>query len=411
MKIVRIIARLNVGGPARHTVWLTKELQDGDFQSILVTGTVSEGEEDMSYFAAERGVNPIFIPGMKRELSPADIFTFWKVFQLLRSEKPDIIHSHTGKAGTVGRVAGFFYRWLTPQTLVGRPRRVSFVHTYHGHFFHSYYGNLKTKIFLFIEKTLARLATDRIVVISNQQYAEIHEQFGVGKSKQFRVIPLGIDLTPFENHLEKRNFLREELGIKPNEILVGLIGRLTEIKNHEFFLRIIKIYKECRATDFPPIRFVIIGDGNLRDKLENEAENLGIKDIVEFLGNRTDAEIFYAGLDIVALSSLNEGTPLSLIEAMANSRPVISTAVGGVVDLLGEVSEKKEKFTVCERGVRVASNDAEGFFEGLLYLAKNEKLRGEMGLRGRKFVVANYSKERLVTDIRNLYWDLSKEKG
>ena len=149
---------------------------------------------------------------MSRELSPKDIVSLWKIYRQIRREKPDIIHTHTAKAGTVGRVAGFLYRWLTPKTLIGKPRRVKLVHTYHGHVFHSYYGASKTKIFLFIEKTLARLATDKIVVISDQQYREIHEKFGVGKKEQFQIIPLGIDLAPFADWQSKRNILREEIG-------------------------------------------------------------------------------------------------------------------------------------------------------------------------------------------------------
>src|SRR5829696_4270524 len=167
MKIVRIIARLNVGGPARHVVWLTKNLQGQEFQSVLLTGTVPDGEEDMSYFAAENGVAPVFIPEMSRELSAKDIISLWKIFRLLMREKPDIIHTHTAKAGTIGRVAGFFYRWFLWKNL-------KMIHTYHGHVFHSYYGRRKTSLFLFIERVLA-LFTDRIIAISNQQKAEINE--------------------------------------------------------------------------------------------------------------------------------------------------------------------------------------------------------------------------------------------
>src|SRR5918997_4461402 len=193
MKVVRIIARLNVGGPARHVVWLTAGLQGAEFESVLVAGVVPPGEDDMSYFAAENGVEPLIIPQMSREISPKDVVTIWKLYRLLVRERPDIVHTHTAKAGTVGRLSGLLYRWLTPSTLIGRPRRCHFVHTYHGHIFHSYYGALKTRIFLLIEKTLARLATDRIVVISPQQLREINEEFGVGSARQFAVIPLGID--------------------------------------------------------------------------------------------------------------------------------------------------------------------------------------------------------------------------
>lgn len=406
MKIVRIIARLNVGGPARHVVWLTKELQSPEFQSILLTGTVPEGEEDMSYFAAANKVEPIYIPEMSRELSVKDIVSLWKVYRRIRLEKPDIIHTHTAKAGTIGRAAGFLYRWLTFKTFTGKPRRVKFVHTYHGHVFHSYYGNLKTKIFLFIEKTLARLATDKIVVISRQQFDEIHGKFGVGKAEQFEIVPLGIDLEPFENAREKRNILRVETGAGADEIIVGFVGRLTEIKNVSLLLKVAALYLERKNADSPNLKFVIVGDGNLRENLEKEAAALNLNDVVKFLGNREDADVFYAGLDIVALVSLNEGTPLSLIEAMASEKAVISTAVGGVIDLLGAIEAEKDKFKIRERGASAESNDAEGFYKGLIYLAKDVVLREKISRAGKNFVEANYSKQRLVRDIEKLYREL-----
>lgn len=408
MKIVRIIARLNVGGPARHVVWLTKELQTDGFSSVLLTGTVPEGEEDMSYFAEENEVHPIFIEEMSRELSPKDAVSLWKVFRWIRREKPDIIHTHTAKAGTVGRVAGFLYRWLTWKTFLGKPRRVRLVHTYHGHVFHSYYGKFKTRIFLFIEKTLARFATDKIVVISKQQFNEIHKSFGVGQANQFEIISLGIDLMPFQDWRGKRNILREEIGASNEEVLVGIVGRLTEIKNLSLFLKVAKLYKERKTSDSPRLKFVIIGDGNLRMELETEAETHGVKDVVKFLGNRNDTAVFYAGLDIVGLTSLNEGTPLSLIEAMANEKAVIAAAVGGVVDLLGEVRESSDAFKICRRGISVASDDAEMFYQGLIYLAKDEKLRVELGDEGKKYITASYSKERLVRDITKLYCSLKQ---
>ncbi len=408
MKVVRIIARLNVGGPARHVVWLTKALQTDEFSSVLLTGTVPEGEEDMSYFAEDNEVKPIFIEEMSRELSPKDVVSLWKVFRQIKGEKPDIIHTHTAKAGTIGRVAGFFYRWLTWKTLIGKPRRVKLVHTYHGHVFHSYYGNLKTSVFLFIEKTLARFATDKIVVISGQQFKEIHNDFGVGRDNQFKIVPLGIDLAPFQDWRGKRNILRSEIGANDEDVLVGIVGRLTEIKNLSLFLNVIKLYKERKTSDFPRLKFVIVGDGHLRKVLETEAETLGIKDLVKFLGNRNDTDVFYAGLDIVALTSLNEGTPLSLIEAMANEKAIISTAVGGVVDLLGEVRKNTNSFKICERGVSMPSDEAELFYQGLIYLAKDKNLRVELGNEGKKYITARYSKERLVDDIKQLYRHLNE---
>ena len=410
MKIVRIIARLNVGGPARHVVWLTDGLQTDEFQSVLLTGTVPEGEEDMRWFADAHNVKPFYIPEMSRELSAKDAVSLWKVFRQLIREKPDIVHTHTAKAGTIGRAAGFFYKWLTPKILIGKPRPVKFVHTFHGHVFHSYYGRGKTRFFLLIEKFLARLVTDKIIVISDQQFEEIHHRFGVGRASQFKIIPLGIDLEQFAESETKRNVFRREIAMKPGEILVGIVGRLTEIKNLSLFLNVAELYKNTLSDSSPKLRFIIIGDGNLRQSLEKEAAELDVKDIVEFLGNRSDTDIFYAGLDIVALTSHNEGTPLSLIEAMANTRPVISTAVGGTVDLLGNEAAKMENFTVCERGVKIKPNDAESFLSGLIYLSENEILRDRLGLKGKEFVVSNYSKERLVGEIADLYRDLSAKK-
>lgn len=396
MKIVRIIARLNVGGPARHVVWLTKELNNADFQSVLIAGTVPEGEEDMGWFADENGVKPIFIEEMSRELSPKDIVSLWKVYREIKKAKPDIIHTHTAKAGTIGRIAGFFYRLFSH-------KKVKIVHTFHGHIFHSYYGNLKTKIFLFIEKTLARFATDRIITISQQQFEEIHEEFGIGKTMQFEIIPLGIDLDKFAAHTTKRDILRDEIGAKPDEILVGFVGRLTEVKNIPLLLKVAEMYKNKRDKDSPKLKFLIIGDGNLREELKAESEKLNLTETVSFLGNRNDADVFYAGLDIVALTSLNEGTPLSLIEAMANGKAVISTSVGGVIDLLGEIETEEKGYKICRRGVRTKSNDIEGFFQGLVYLAHEKELRASMSAKGENFVRENYAKERLFTDIRRLY--------
>ncbi len=399
IKIVRIIARLNVGGPARHVVWLTKAFQNSEYKSVLLAGRVPEGEEDMSYFAAENSVAPVYIEEMSRELSPQDVISLWKIYRQLQREQPDIIHTHTAKAGTVGRVAGFLYRWLSWKD-------VKIVHTFHGHIFHSYYGTLKTKIFLIIEKTLAKAATDKIVVISRQQFQEIHEKFKVGKKDQFEIIPLGIDLEAFADWRAKRHLLREEVGAGDDEILVGLVGRLTEVKNHSLFLEVVKLRRE--KSDAMKVKFIIIGDGHLRESLEAEAEKLGVKDSIIFLGNRNDPDVFYAGLDIVALTSLNEGTPLSLIEAMANEKPVISTAVGGVVDLLGAVETEKTGFQMRERGVSAASEDAPGFADGLQYLLENDKMRDIFGRRGKDYVEANYSKSRLVSDIKNLYGALTE---
>ncbi len=420
MKIVRIIARLNVGGPARHVVWLVAGLQTKECESMLVAGTVPPGEDDMSYFAEGQGVRPVIIPEMSREISLKDALTIWKLYRLFVRERPDVVHTHTAKAGTVGRIAGLLYRLATPAALIGRPRRCRFVHTYHGHIFHSYYGALKTRIFLGIEKVLARVATDKIIVISPQQYGEIHLEFGVGRQEQFTVIPLGLDTDAFSDWRLRRQTLRDELKASSADVLVGIVGRLAEVKNHDLFLRAARRYKETRGLVTLPgggrVRFIVLGDGHLRRSLEEQAHALGLASDVVFLGTRDDPENFYPALDIVALTSRNEGTPLTLIEAMANERPCVATAVGGVVDLLGDevtsssAGPDRRAYSLCERGVLVRPGDAEAFCDGLARLVEDENLRREMGERGRRFVEQNYSKERLLADIMNLYRELGQQK-
>jgi glycosyltransferase involved in cell wall biosynthesis len=404
MKILRIIARLNVGGPARHVIWLTEGLKPDGYETLLVAGVVPPGEDDMSYVAAASGVQPFTLPEMSREISVKDALTIWKLFRLMRREQPDIVHTHTAKAGTVGRVAGLMY-----SALAARPCR--FVHTYHGHVFHSYYGKFTTRVFLAIERFLARFATDRIVVISEQQRREINEVFRVGRREQFAVIPLGIDLSAYASWRDRRPRWRAELKLTDEDVLIGIVGRVTEIKNHHLLLEAAALLKKTIGSR---VRFVIIGDGNLRRDLEEQAKSLGLENDVSFPGTRNDAENFYPALDIVALTSLNEGTPLTLIEAMANARPVIATAVGGVVDLLGEpLPENAEStgYQICERGVSVASGDAQGFARGLARLIEDPGLRDDLGRLGLEFVTRNYAKDRLLADIAELYRELTQTES
>ena len=406
-KVIRIIARLNVGGPAKHVVWLTAGLREAGFDTFLVAGKVPEGEEDMSYFAEEAGVFPLYFSEMSREISLKDAITVWKLFRLFLRERPDIVHTHTAKAGTVGRTAGLLYRWLTPGTLIGKPRQCKFVHTYHGHVFHSYYGRGRTQLFLFIERWLARLATDRLIVVSRQQSIEIGDKFRVGRQGQIKVIPLGLDLGMFAEHSSRRAKFRHELCVPDDAILIGIVGRLTEIKTHEMCLNVVARLKAtdpaCRRQG--AVRFIVIGDGSLRRSLEAQRQSLELEHDVIFVGGRKDPEYFYPALDVVALTSRNEGTPLTLIEAMANARPVVATSVGGVVDLLGDVVEDGP-YKVCLRGISVPADDEEAFVAALSRIIRDRSLRQELGERGLEFVEVNYSKERLFEDIKTLYSEL-----
>ncbi len=402
MKILRIIARLNVGGPARHVLWLTESINDSFHSTELVVGTVPEGEDDMAYFAEQLGIRPTYLPQLTREITFNDVVALWKLYLEMCRKQPDIVHTHTAKAGTLGRIAAILYRRLTIGALIGRPRQVKIVHTFHGHVFHSYYGRLGSSIFLFIERLLARFATDRIVVISRRQFEEIHGKFRVGRKEQFEIIPLGIDFRILRSEPGYREAIRKRTGAKLNDIVVGFVGRLTEIKNVSLLLRV-AAEQMGNAEESQTTRFLIAGDGQLRRSLEQQADELGISDIVTFVGNVENPAEVYAGVDIVALPSRNEGTPLSLIEAMAMGLPVIATAVGGVPDLLGDVVETHTGFSACERGVLAESGDVNGFLHGLSFLRENEMFRDQIAKSGKEYVHTHYSKERLVSDIVSLY--------
>ncbi len=401
-RVARIIDRLNIGGPAKHVTWLTAGLDKRGFATTLIAGRVAAGEGDMGYFAAAAGVEPLVIEDMSRELSPRDLLVVFRLFALLRRIEPAIVHTHKAKAGAVGRAAAWLYRWCTPSALALRPRRCAIVHTYHGHVFHGYFGALKSRVVVAIERMLAR-ATDRIVVVSEQQREEICGRFGVGRPEQFRVVPLGIDL---EEEAPGVLSLRRELGIDPATPLVAIVGRLTEVKNHAMFLEAAARVPSMEDAACRASRFVVVGDGHLRADLEARARQLSLADRVTFTGFRKDAASLYVDFDVVALTSVNEGTPVTLIEAMRSGCAVLSTEVGGVVDILGRRGASLEGFTIWDNGVTVASADVEAFARGLRYLLQHADVRREMGSRGKRFVSERLSVARLLGDVEDLYREL-----
>ena len=394
IRVVRIIDRLNVGGPAKHVTWLTAGLNSGQFESTLITGTVPASEGDMNYFARDAGVEPLVIAEMSREIGPRDLIVAWKVYKELRRVKPHILHTHKAKAGAVGRTAAFFYNLLKRDSA-----RCRTVHTFHGHVFHSYYTPLKSKIFVQIERLLARHATDRIITISAEQKREITGDFGVGDAASVAVIPLGIDLTEIKSSGGR---LRSDLGLSDDVFLVGIVGRLCDVKNHALLLDAAARLSQ-EGMDSAKFRVLIIGDGELRTELERKTRELGIADCVIFTGFRKDAGELYADLDLVALTSLNEGTPVTLIEAMCAQRAVIATEVGGVRDLMGDLATRDRGISIWSHGVTAPSRDAASFAEGIRYLYKRPELRQEMGARASAFVKNKLSKDRLIREIESLY--------
>lgn len=382
VKILRIIARLNVGGPAVHTILLTEALNDGEFESILVAGQVEEAEKDMLYFARQKKVNPIIIPELGRKIHPIkDLIALCKIYNLIRREKPSVVHTHTAKAGALGRVAAI---------LAGVPIRI---HTFHGHIFEGYFNKFYVRLFLFIERLLA-FFTKYILVVSEAQRNEIIERYKVTKPKKVRVIPLGLELESlFSIQMCNGNF-RRQMNIRGDSTVIGIIGRLVPVKNHRMFLDAVKrlsVYSDNSVN--ANYKFLIIGDGEERRRLEEYAKTLGLDGNVIFCGWWEDMVEVYSDLDIVALTSLNEGTPLTLIEALAAGRPVVATNVGGVADVVRD----------GVNGYLVPSGDVESFSQRLADLLRDSQKRRDFGLKGREIVRAKFSKERLIEDIKRLY--------
>jgi glycosyltransferase involved in cell wall biosynthesis len=327
IKVLRIITRLNIGGPAKHVVLLTQGLNNDVFESVLACGSLGRGEGDMLGYALEKGVNLRTILELRREVNLLlDLGALLKIILMIIKEKPDIIHTHTAKAGSLGRAAGILYN------LIPFKRKTFLVHTFHGHIFDGYFGKVEARAYLFIEKILA-FFTDRIVAVSASVRDELIS-LGIADEAKIYIISLGLEL----NELLDINIPLE----KKSGVRVGIIGRLVPVKNLRLFLDAALIV--TRRNPDLKVRFVIAGDGELRDDLRGYAARLGLNEHVDFLGWQKELKKLYASLDIVSLTSLNEGTPVSLIEGMASARPIVATCVGGVKDLMGkEVGNRKAK--------------------------------------------------------------------
>jgi glycosyltransferase involved in cell wall biosynthesis len=384
LKIVRAITRLNIGGPAIHAILLTQGLQDERFHSVLVSGQEAPGEGNMQDLAARCGVRPVMVEELGREVSLRnDLLAVRRLYQLFREQRPQIVHTHMAKAGTAGRLAA---------RMAGVP---IVLHTYHGHVFHSYFSPLRTAFFLNIERVLARL-TDRIIAVGEKQRQEL-AGYGVAPIHKIVPIPLGLQLEPMLGAEQERGALRRELGLNGVHQLVGIVARLVPIKAHEIFLEAAAEVLRQR----PETRFLIVGDGERRQELEARARALGLDGAALFLGWRRDMRRVFADLDVVVLSSLNEGSPVAVIEAMAAGRPVVSTDVGGV----GEV------VTPGQSGLLVPPRDSRALAEAVSRLLGDPAAAERMGQAARAAVYPRYSAGRLVRDLEKLYLELAQEKG
>ena len=377
----RIIARLNIGGPALHVVTLAAGLDaGGDFRTRLLAGRVTSDEGDMAWYAQARGVEISELPTLSRLLSPIqDLRVLWSLFWYFRRDRPLVVHTHTAKAGTLGRIAAFLARV---------PVRI---HTFHGHVLGGgYFSPGKTRLFLGIERGLARIS-QRLVVLSESQKREMAGNLRIAPTERFSVVPLGLDLKPFQevDRGAARARTRERLGLQPEETILGIVGRLVPVKNHKLLFQALPLLEAHLGRR---IKLLVIGSGILEKDLRAQVRRLGVEDRVLWLGWQESLHELYPALDVLALTSLDEGTPVAILEALAAGTPVAARAVGGVPDILD--------------GVGIARSIPDGTVESVAEVLK-ETLGLEPGrvelAQIRADVCERYSEKRLVDRIRTLY--------
>ncbi len=388
IRILRVIARLNMGGPALHVSYLTSGLESRGYRTTLVAGTLARGEGSMAFVAEERAVQIVQVPQLSREISPiADAQSIVQLVRLMKDERPHILHTHTAKAGAVGRIAAL---------LAGDARPPIIVHTFHGHVLQGYFGPLRAGFFRQIERWLARDST-RLIAVSPQVRDDL-VALGVAEPEKFAVVRLGIE---FEQRTRStagaRRELRRLFGVPEDRFVVGWIGRMTAVKRLPLVLEGFKLLLD-RGVD---ATLCLVGEGPDRDEAERIAHNLGIMKRCLFVGYQRDVAPYYELFDALVLPSANEGTPVVAIEALAAGRPVVATDVGGVSDVVHDGVD----------GFLVRSGDTAALAERLAELAADADKRHAMGAAGAAGVPTRYAVERLIDDSDDLYRTLLTEAG
>lgn len=382
VKIVRIIARLNMGGPALHVAYLSEGLAARGYDTTLVVGSLGEGEGSMAFVAEERGARLVHLASMSREISPVrDLIALFKLVHLLRTIQPDIVHTHTAKAGAIGRIAAWIARG---------ERRPVVVHTFHGHVLRGYFGVLGTFAFRSLERVLAR-ATTQLVAVSPEVRDDL-VSLNIAPREKFAVIRLGIQLDERTHPDRARVETRRQIGVAPERFLVGWIGRMTSVKRVP---DVLEGFRRLRESGVDAV-LCLVGDGPDREEIERQASALGVIRHALFVGYQDHVGSWYEAFDVLVLPSANEGTPVVAIEALAAGCPVVATRVGGVPDVVED----------GVTGYLVAPRDTEALAERLERLARDPKLRRRLGDAGKERVLTRYAVERLVADTDELYRSL-----
>lgn len=383
--MLRVIARLNMGGPAHQAGLLSgRRFHSERYRTLLVHGSLAPGEASLTGIAEEEGATMRFLPEMRQAIHPLhDSRALAKLIRVVRAFRPDIVHTHTAKAGFLGRQAALALR---PRPLI--------VHTYHGHVLEGYFGPAKTRLYLELERAMARVS-DRLIGVSQATVDDL-VRLGVAPREKFRVLPLGLDLDRFaEPGPASRGEARRGLGLGENEVLLAFVGRFAPIKRLDLLL---EAFARARASE-PRLRLAMVGDGDERAGLERRAGELGIGVDVRFLGYRRDLRPVFAAADLAVLSSDNEGTPVSLIEAAAAGLPAVATDVGGVNEVVSE-----------DTGLLVPPNDPQALAEAIGTMATDPTRRQEAGQAARKRALDRYSADRLIADVDSLYQELLKAR-
>jgi glycosyltransferase involved in cell wall biosynthesis len=380
VRVLRVIARMNMGGPAYHVSLLSGKLDPERYETLLVAGNVGPGEASLQDLAERYGAHLRIVDALGPELRPgSDVHALGEIARIVRDFRPHIVHTHTAKAGFVGRFAA----------LAVRPRPIV-IHTYHGHVLEGYFGPVKNAVFRNLERAAGHVS-DRLIGVSTATVDDL-VRLRVAPREKFEAIPIGLELDAFTQLApEQGERFRAEIGASREEVVATSVGRLVPIKRLEGAIAATAIARNLGA----PVRLVIVGDGACRQRLEALAAERRVDDAVSFAGYRRDLQEIVAATDIAVCSSDNEGTPVALIEAGAGGRPAVASRVGGVPDVVAEGT-----------GVLVPPHDDDAMGRAIARLATDERLRRDMGERAAAHVLGRFTADRLLANIDRLYSEL-----